>query len=97
MRPSEALAKHRDEILAVLARFPVSNPRIFGSVARGEDAEGSDLDILVGPKPGCSYADLFRIEDSLSAILGDIRVDVHTDAEFGRRAAARILQDITPL
>lgn len=97
MRPSEALAKHRDEILAVLARFPVSNPPIFGSVARGEDVEGSDLDILVGPKPGCSYTDLFRIEDSLAAILGDIWVDVHTDAEFGQRSAARVMRDVSPL
>jgi uncharacterized protein len=44
MRPSEALAKHRDEVLRI-ARYPVSNPRIFGSTARGEDTEESDLDI----------------------------------------------------
>ena len=47
MRPSEALAKHRDEVREIIARYPVSNPRIFGSAARGEDTEGSDLDILV--------------------------------------------------
>jgi len=46
MRPSEALAKHRDEVLAIIARYPVTNPRIFGSVARGDDVEGSDVDIL---------------------------------------------------
>lgn len=49
MRPSEALAKHRDEVLAIIARYPVSNPRIFGSVARGDDREDRDLDILVDP------------------------------------------------
>ena len=47
MRPSEALAKYRDEVLAIIARYPVTNPRVFGSTARGEDVEGSDLDILV--------------------------------------------------
>lgn len=53
MRPSEALAKHRDEVLAIIARHAVSNPRVFGSVARGEDEEGSDLDMLVHPEgPG---------------------------------------------
>ncbi|HEV7416015.1 MAG TPA: nucleotidyltransferase domain-containing protein [Tianweitania sediminis] len=51
MRPSEALAKHRDEGIAILAKYPVSNPRVFGSVARGEDTEGSDLDILVEAIP----------------------------------------------
>lgn len=47
MRPSEALAKHRDKVLEIIARYPVSNPRIFGSVARGEDVEGFDVDLLV--------------------------------------------------
>jgi hypothetical protein len=36
-------------VRAVIARYPVANPRIFGSVARGEDEEGSDLDLLVDP------------------------------------------------
>ena len=47
MRPSEALAKHRNAIVEILGRYPVSNPRVFGSVARGEDTEESDLDIIV--------------------------------------------------
>lgn len=47
MRPSEALARNRDRVLEVISRYPVANPRIFGSVARGEDVEGSDVDILV--------------------------------------------------
>ncbi|WP_206064858.1 nucleotidyltransferase family protein [Nitratireductor mangrovi] len=42
MRPSEALARHRDEALAIIAKYPVANPRLFGSTARGEDRPGSD-------------------------------------------------------
>ena len=38
MRPSEALERHRDEVLEILARYPVSNPRVFGSVPRLTDA-----------------------------------------------------------
>ena len=38
MRPSEALARNLDEVLEIIARYPVTNPRVFGSVARGEDA-----------------------------------------------------------
>ena len=37
MRPSEALASKRDQILLVLSRYNVTNPCVFGSVARGED------------------------------------------------------------
>ena len=49
MRPSEAIAGRLDEVRAIIARYPVRNPRVFGSVARGEDDERSDLDLLVDP------------------------------------------------
>ena len=70
MRPSEALAKHRDEVLAIISRYPVINPRVFGSVARGEDVEGSDIDILVDRIGPMTYPDLFMLEDEISVLLG---------------------------
>jgi uncharacterized protein len=70
MRPSEALAKHRDEVLRIIARYPVSNPRVFGSAARGDDAEGSDLDLLVDRYGPMTFFDLFRLEDEISAVVG---------------------------
>ena len=70
MRPSEALAKHRDEVLEIIGRYPVSNPRVFGSVARGEDVEGSDLDLLVDRYGRMTFADLFQLEGEISALLG---------------------------
>jgi uncharacterized protein len=96
MRPSEALATHREEALAIIAKYPVSNPRIFGSVARGEDTEQSDIDIIVDTQSGCSYFDLFRIEDAISQLL-KVKVDVHTMAEFGERMKARVMQDMKNL
>jgi predicted nucleotidyltransferase len=47
MNPYEALARHRIKIREAAGRFPVTNPRVFGSVARGHDQSNSDLDILV--------------------------------------------------
>ena len=49
MRPSEALPKHRETIRRLVAEAGMANPRVFGSVLRGEDKEDSDLDILVDP------------------------------------------------
>lgn len=92
MRPSEALAKHREEVLAIIARYPVSNPRIFGSVARGEDTEDSDLDILVEHSGSISLFDLARMELQLETLLG-VPVDVRTPAEFGPAATARVMVD----
>lgn len=92
MRPSEALARHRDEVLAIIARYPVSNPRVFGSVARGEDVEGSDVKILVERRAPLTYTDLARLEIELECLL-KVPVGVHTPGEFGPRAAARIDAD----
>ena len=54
MKPSEALNRHRVDIRRIVAANKAVNPRVFGSVVRGEDAEGSDLDILVDPLPETS-------------------------------------------
>lgn len=55
----------------------ISGVRLFGSVARGEDHPGSDVDLLVDPGPDtglfalCGFAS--EVEDLLG---GNIRVDV---------------------
>lgn len=77
MRPSIALARHRDAVLAAVARRRVVNPRVFGSVARGEDTDTSDLDLLVDKLPETSFSDLMGLEEELGALLG-VRVDVGT-------------------
>jgi hypothetical protein len=44
MRQSGALARHRDDVLGILDAAGVGNPRVFGSVARSEDTEASEVD-----------------------------------------------------
>lgn len=60
MRPSASMAMRRDVVREILKRFHMENPRIFGSVARGEDADGSDLDILVEAPLGTTLYDLAK-------------------------------------
>ena len=93
MRPSEALALNRDKILEVLSRYPVRNPKIFGSVARGEDTEDNDLDLLVDKEGGISLFKLSRLERELEALTG-VRTEVHTPGEFGERSRKRIAADL---
>lgn len=96
MRPSEALARHRNAILDILERYPVADPRIFGSVARGEDTDESDLDILVKRRDHLTYFHLARLEDELKAAIG-VRVDVRTEGEFSPRVLGRISRDFRAL
>ena len=77
MKPSASLEKHRDQVREVLKRFRMENPRIFGSTARGEDTDQSDLDILVDVPPGTSLYDLAGVEIELEAVLG-CKVEVLT-------------------
>jgi uncharacterized protein len=60
--------------LSILQRHGASRPRIFGSVARGEDREGSELDLLVGVRDP-DHVGLEELRAELEAELG-VRVDL---------------------
>jgi hypothetical protein len=96
MRPSAALAAHRDVIRQVVLANRARNPRIFGSVAKGEDTEGSDLDLLVDGTEDMSLFDLARIEIRLSEILG-VPVEVRTPFEISSRYRDAVLSEARPL
>lgn len=96
MKPSEALEKHRETIREILARYPVSNPRIFGSVARGEDTEESDLDIIVQAGDGLTLFNLIDLEAELQTA-SNIRVEIRTEGDFSDRVMKRIQRVIRPL
>jgi predicted nucleotidyltransferase len=96
MRPSEALEKHREDIRRLALGRRAANPRVFGSTARGEDIEGSDLDILVDTLPGATLFDLAALEDELKGLLG-VRVDVVTSGSLHRRIRKRVLGEAAPI
>lgn len=54
--PEKVKAK-RQEILTIAARHGARNVRLFGSLARGEADERSDVDLLVDMDPGRSSSD----------------------------------------
>ena len=77
MTPSDALRSNREAIRNVVAAHRAGNPRVFGSVLHGEDADGSDLDILVDPTAETTLFDIGAIRHELMELLG-VRVDVLT-------------------
>lgn len=71
----ERLEELRDRILPVLLPCGIKRVAVFGSVARGEDAPGSDVDVLVKLKPPKERAPLglfkwMALEEKLSQALG---------------------------
>lgn len=61
------------------AEHGARNIRVFGSVARGDESETSDVDFLVALEPGRTLLDLARLEIRLEGLFGR-RVDVVTEA-----------------
>lgn len=96
MKPSIALEKHRQKIRAVVLAHRVSNARVFGSVLRGEDTEGSDLDLLVDPTPETTLFDIGAIRHELNLLLG-ISVDVLTPNALPEKFRGQILEEARPL
>ncbi|WP_435121768.1 nucleotidyltransferase family protein [Amycolatopsis thermoflava] len=56
--------------MALAHAHKARNVRVFGSVARGEDDEGSDIDLLVDLDPGADLVDLAALDIELERLLG---------------------------
>jgi uncharacterized protein len=92
----ELLKEKREEILRIAAVHGARNLRVFGSVARGEADESSDIDLLVDMEPGRSLLDLAALFSDLSDLLGR-KVDVVTEKGLYWLLRRRILKEAKPL
>ncbi|MDE3015409.1 MAG: nucleotidyltransferase family protein [Pseudomonadota bacterium] len=91
----EQLRRYKPQILAIAQEHGVGNVRVFGSVARGEADDGSDVDLLVSIERllGWKY---FGLEPALEDLLKH-KVDVVSDEAIRPRLRERILKDAIPL
>ena len=97
MKLKQVLLEKREEILQIAAKHGAYNVRIFGSVARGEDDEKSDIDFLI------DY-DLSKISpwfpsglmQDLQSILGR-KVDIVTVEGLKERIRERVLEEAIAL
>ena len=93
----EALLRaKRDEILQICAKYGARNVRVFGSVARGEADEQSDIDLLVEFEPNRSLLDHAGLWVELQELLG-VKVDVVSAHGLKPRIRERVLQEAIPL
>ena len=92
----ELLQSKRDDILRIAARYGAYNVRIFGSVARGEADEQSDIDFLVNMEPGRSLFDMGGLLADLEDLLG-CNVDVVTEDGLRDRIRNRVLNEAVAL
>jgi predicted nucleotidyltransferase len=96
MKPSQALASHREAIRHVVESHRARNARVFGSVVYGNDTEQSDLDILIDPTPETTLLDIGAIRHELLQLLG-VPVDVLTPRALPEKFRARVLAEAVPV
>ena len=96
MTAEHLLREKRDEILRVAARHGARNIRVFGSAARGETREDSDIDLLVEFEPGRSLLDQAALVLDLEDLMGR-RVDVMTEGGLHWLLRRRILSEALAL
>ena len=92
MKPSEALRRNREQVRRIVAAHHARNARVFGSVLRGDDEEGSDLDILIDPTHETTLIDIGAIRHELRTLL-KVDVDVLTPRGLPEKFRAQVLAD----
>ena len=90
------LGEKREEILRIAAGRGAHNVRVFGSVARGEADDESDIDFLVEMEPGRSLLDMGGLLMDLRDLLGR-EVDVFTAGTLKPRVRDRALREAVDL
>jgi predicted nucleotidyltransferase len=96
MRPSEVLPKHRETIRQLVLQAGMTNPRVFGSVLRGEDQDDSDLDILIDPAPRTSLLALAGLQIEIEELIG-VKVDLLTPKSLPLKFRQRVLDEAQPV
>lgn len=87
---------HRNAIRELVIKHHASEPRIFGSVARGDAAQGADLDLLVDFTAEASLLDEVGLRLALSDLL-DVEVDVIGADTLRGELRERILHEAVAL
>jgi len=95
MAIDDLLREKREEILRIAAKHGACNVRVFGSVARGEAGDESDIDLLVEFGPGRSLLDQAGLVADLEELLGR-KVDVVTAGGLYWLLRRRILKEARP-
>jgi hypothetical protein len=96
MNVKELLQNKREDILSIASRYGAYNILIFGSVARDEADESSDIDFLVEMEPDRSLLDMGGLLMELRELLG-MNVDIVTKNGLKSRIRENVLKEAIPL
>lgn len=92
MKANQSLEEIKNKAVPILKQMGVTRSSLFGSYARGESKEDSDVDILVDLPRGKSLFDLVELQMKLEEALGK-KIDVVTYRSLHPLLGDRILAE----
>ena len=92
----QMIQDRRQEIIDVARRYGAHDIRIFGSVARGDATESSDLDLIVRFDPDRSLFDHGGLVMDLQDLL-NVKVDVISEGGMRERFRDHVTKEAIPL
>lgn len=95
-RPSVVLERTRPELRRIAAKHGLTNVRVFGSVARGDDTADSDLDLVAEIPVGLNLLDVGAVIEELAAAFGR-NVDLAEYAALKPHVRENIERESMPL
>jgi uncharacterized protein len=96
MLRKDDILQRREQIIALARRYGAADVRLFGSMARGDSDESSDVDFLVRFEPGRSLFDQGGLLMDLRQLLG-VNVDVVSEGALSGRFGQIVLKEAVPL
>lgn len=93
----EYLHRQKAAIDAMASRYGARRIRVFGSVARGQELPGSDVDFLVDFPPGYDlFVQRLPLAEALSELIGR-KVDLVPEHELNRHIRQQVLDEAVDL
>lgn len=89
-------SQYREQILVLAEKHGAENIRVFGSVARGEQREDSDVDFLIHMKRGCGLWEMAGMWGEMETVL-PFEFDLVAEDRLRPEMAQRILVEAVPL
>lgn len=88
--------KYQSDVVPILRRYGVTKAALFGSVARGDDGDKSDVDILVKIGKTMNLMDFVGMKNELEEKLGK-KVDLVQFDKIKPTLKSYIMRDVLPL
>lgn len=92
----QQLKQYRSNIIKLAEQYHSTNIKVFGSVAKGENTENSDIDFLIDPTPEQDLFDVIRLRRALQELL-KCDVDIVHSTALHHSIKQEVLSSAIPL